>query len=62
MAGLHARFPCNGQNNEVHIHAGMIALLSLTRRGLKPVTSYCHKDLLSVNYTEWKEPLLAGIL
>lgn len=43
-----------------HIHL-RILLLHYVWQGVESVTSYCHKDLLSVNYTKQKE-LLAGIL
>lgn len=52
----------------IQIHAHSIALLSLTSgqsglwKRLKLVASYCHKDLLRVNYTGQKMPVLAAVL
>lgn len=59
-------FLLKSRKMSVCLHADIIALLSLTRnslwRRLNIVTSYCQKDLLGVNYTKKKEPILAGIL
>ena len=65
VAELHTHFLSNKQKNGRPYPCGYYCFIISDKEQsleeVESVTSYCHKDLLSVNYTKQKE-LLAGIL